>query len=99
MRSDQVIDAGSIELTDELDARETVLVGASLATILLGIAYWVSRIGFDNPARPVVTAVGVSLFICSVPLWLIRLGRWAGIGSGSSGRNCRTELLQTSEVE
>lgn len=74
--------AAAIELTDELDARETVTVAASLAAIALGVAYWVLRIGFSNPVAPVATAVGVSLFILASPLWIMRLTRWRSIGAG-----------------
>ncbi len=80
--SDEVIPAAAIELSDELDARETVSVAASLAAIALGIAYWVLRIGFANPIVPVASAVGVSLFILAAPLWVIRLARWRKIGTG-----------------
>src|SRR5215213_5799041 len=82
MPQKEVISAAASELGDELDSRETVTVAASLAAIAMGVAYWVLRIGFANPAAPVVTAVGVSLFVLVSPLWLMRVAAWRNIGSG-----------------
>jgi hypothetical protein len=43
-------------------------VGASTASIGLGLIYWASRIGFDNPATTVINATGLSLAIINLPV-------------------------------
>ncbi|MDO8502324.1 MAG: hypothetical protein Q7S20_10820 [Gemmatimonadaceae bacterium] len=66
-----------------LDARETIVVGTSVAAIVLAAIYWVSRIGFDNPVAPVALSLGLSLFLCAAPLWLTRIARREHVGKGN----------------
>ena len=61
-----------LSLTDDNEDRATVVVGACIASVVLGAIYWVSRIGFVNPAEPVLNAVGMALFVVATPLWLMR---------------------------
>ena len=67
-------------LTRIEDSRDTAAVAATIIAVVIAAAYWISRIGFANPARPVVNALGVSLFLISAPLALKRLtadrARW-----------------------
>lgn len=62
-----------LRLTDDNQDRATIVVGASIASAVLGLIYWISRVGFVNPAEPVLNAVGVSMFIVAAPLWLMRI--------------------------
>ncbi|HZI99524.1 MAG TPA: hypothetical protein VFD22_02595 [Gemmatimonadaceae bacterium] len=56
----------------DVENRETSVVAASIAAAVLAAIYWISRIGFANPVRPVVEALGLSLFLIAAPLWLAR---------------------------
>ena len=57
--------AGAIDY--DHDDRATVAVfGTIMATVIAGL-YYVGRTGFDNPARPIVETLGLSLFITVVP--------------------------------
>ena len=56
----------------EIENRETSVVAASLAATVLAAIYWISRIGFINPAMPVVETLGVALFLVAVPFWIAR---------------------------
>lgn len=59
-------------VTSDFDSRETVVVGATVSATVLAAIYWVSRIGFENPAAPVLEALGLSLFLFAAPLWITR---------------------------
>src|SRR5258707_14252182 len=55
------------------DDRATVAVfGTIMATVIAGL-YYAGRIGFENPARPIIATLGLSLFNTVVPFaawWL-----------------------------
>lgn len=55
------------------DDQLTIAIFASLSALLMGAIYFVARIGFVNPPLPVISTVGVALFIFCAP---IVLGRW-----------------------
>ncbi len=61
-----------LRLTDDNEDRATVVVGACIASAVLGAIYWISRVGFVNPAEPVLNALGMAMFIVAAPLWLMR---------------------------
>src|SRR4051812_12695286 len=42
-------------------------VSGSLLSISLGFVYWLGRVGFSNPIRPVAVTVGLALFVICVP--------------------------------
>jgi hypothetical protein len=60
-------------VNDEI--RETAVVGTTVMAVVLAAVYWISRVGFDNPAPPVLAALGLSLFLIATPLWLARIMR------------------------
>ncbi|MEO5904520.1 MAG: hypothetical protein ABIQ55_10940, partial [Gemmatimonadaceae bacterium] len=47
--------------------RLTAATFAGITSILLGLLYWMSRIGFANPIRPVAISVGIALFVIALP--------------------------------
>ncbi len=47
--------------------RLTASVFGGVAACALGVMYWVSRIGFANPARPVIVTAGLALFVVCGP--------------------------------
>lgn len=51
----------------ERDDRATVVVFSSILSIVIGAAYIISRIGFDNAPRPVTATIGYALFILATP--------------------------------
>ena len=60
-------------VNDEI--RETAVVGTTVMATVLAAVYWISRVGFENPASPVLGALGLSLFLIATPLWLTRIIR------------------------
>ena len=66
-----------VHLIEREDARETAVVAATVIAVALAKIYWISRVGFDNPIMPVVSALGLSLFLVAAPLWI---ARYAGRG-------------------
>jgi hypothetical protein len=62
-----------MRVTSDVDSRETIVVGASVAAVVLAAIYWISRIGFTNPVAPIMEVLGLSLFLVATPLWLSRL--------------------------
>ena len=46
---------------------------AGTASILVGLFYLVSRVGFANPLRPVAISVGIALFIIALPAAVVSL--------------------------
>ena len=56
----------------EDESRDTAAVFASVIAVMLAAIYWISRIGFANPVLPVVSTLGLSLFIIASPLWINR---------------------------
>ncbi|MEO8192547.1 MAG: hypothetical protein ABI681_01770 [Gemmatimonadales bacterium] len=77
---------------NDVDARDTIVVATSIAAFVLAAIYWVSRIGFVNPAAPVLQSLGLSLFICCTPLQLMRLIRRKGDGEWLSSQPALTVL-------
>lgn len=80
--SEKVNAVAELELEGERDSRETIVVAGSVASAVLGAIYWISRIGFANPATPVLDAVGLAMFVLAAPLWLMRLSVKRRIGVG-----------------
>ena len=62
----------SVNVTSDLDSRETTVVGATVSATVLAAIYWAARIGFANPIAPVIQALGFSLFLFAAPLWITR---------------------------
>ena len=54
------------------DSRDTAAVFASVIAVMLATIYWMSRIGFANPLLPVVSTLGLSLFLIASPVWINR---------------------------
>ncbi|HEU4877807.1 MAG TPA: hypothetical protein VFT21_00050, partial [Gemmatimonadaceae bacterium] len=61
-----------VNVTSDMDSRETIAVGATVSATVLAAIYWISRIGFANPIAPVVEALGLSLFLVVTPFWIAR---------------------------
>lgn len=64
----------------------TVVVCSSVAAIVIGAVYWMSRSGFSNPVAPVLRTVGFSLFLISFPhsvrhLIALRTGKYSWLSS------------------
>jgi hypothetical protein len=57
------------------DNRDTTVVAAATAAIVLAAIYWISRIGFSNPLNPIIASLGVSLFLISAPNQIERIAR------------------------
>lgn len=55
------------------DDRATVSVFATVAASVIAALYYAGRWGFDNPARPVLATLGLSLFITVAPFIAWRL--------------------------
>ncbi len=53
-----------------LDARAAAALFCALLPLFLGGIYGFMRIGFDNPARPIVSAIGLSWWINVIPFVL-----------------------------
>ncbi len=60
-------------LDQESDNRATVAVFGIVAATVIASLYSVYRVGFDNPLRPIVATLGLSLFISVVPFVAWRL--------------------------
>ncbi|HEX2723481.1 MAG TPA: hypothetical protein VHM24_11215, partial [Gemmatimonadaceae bacterium] len=82
MLAEKVAVLAYLELSEDIDARETVVAAGSLASAVLGAVFWVSRIGFPNPAWPVLQVVGLAMFAIATPLWLMHAARVQRIGLG-----------------
>jgi hypothetical protein len=55
------------------DDRTTVAAFGTIAASVIASLYYAGRIGFENPARPIVATLGLSLFITATPFlawWL-----------------------------
>lgn len=50
----------------------TLVALAGVVAITIGGVYWILRVGFDNPAGPVIKSVALSLFLITLPLILRR---------------------------
>lgn len=57
----------------ELGNRTTIAVFATVTATTIAALYYVGRWGFDNPVRPVLATLGLSLFITVAPLVVWRL--------------------------
>jgi len=64
-------DAGGPDAAD-VDSRRTAVIFASTLALALTAAYATSRIGFANPAGPLLKTLGLSLFFIAGPLWICR---------------------------
>lgn len=49
------------------DDRATIAVFGAVSASVIAALYYLARSGFDNPARPVVLTLGLSLFITAAP--------------------------------
>ena len=61
------------------DDRATVAVFGTVAASVIAGLYYAGRIGFENPARPIVATLGLSLFISVAPFlvwWLSPRGHY-----------------------
>jgi hypothetical protein len=61
------------------DDRATVAVFGTIAASVIAGLYYAGRIGFENPARPIVATLGLSLFISVTPFlawWLSPRGHY-----------------------
>lgn len=56
----------------EIDDRETIVVGGTIAALVLAAIYWVSRVGFESQTVDVLRSLGLSLFILAAPYWVWR---------------------------
>jgi hypothetical protein len=54
------------------ESRDTAAVFASVIAVTLATIYWISRIGFANPVLPIISTLGLSLFLIASPLWISR---------------------------
>lgn len=59
----------------EIDDRETIVVGGTIAAIVLSVAYALSRVGFESHADELLRSLGLSLFLLALPYWLWRVLR------------------------
>ncbi len=59
----------------DIDNRETTAIASAVAAAVLAAVYWISRIGFINPATPVIEALGLSLFLIAAPFWISRAAK------------------------
>ncbi len=59
----------------EIDDRETIVVGGSIASVVLATIYALARVGFENQMPEVLRSLGLSLFILAIPYWLWRAFR------------------------
>ena len=53
----------------EIDDRETIVVGGTIAAIVLASVYSVSRIGFESHTVETLRSLGLSLFLLALPYW------------------------------
>ncbi|HUQ47287.1 MAG TPA: hypothetical protein VM053_03465 [Gemmatimonadaceae bacterium] len=53
----------------------TAAVFGSMLSIGLGLIYWLGRVGFSNPIRPIAITVGLALFVVCVPTAISVVGR------------------------
>lgn len=60
------------DMIREDESRDTAAVFATVVAVMLATIYWVSRIGFANPVLPVLSTLGLSLFLIASPLWIGR---------------------------
>jgi len=63
----------SNDLDYDRDDRTSVAVFGTIAASVIASLYYAGRIGFENPARPIVATLGLSLFITATPFlawWL-----------------------------
>jgi len=65
--SDGRIEAGVRQSAGDADARTLVVLAGILGATIGGV-YWMLRIGFDNPVRPVLNSVALSLLLSTFPL-------------------------------
>ena len=66
-------------LDHDRDDRATVAVFGTVAASVIAALYYAGRIGFENPARPIVATLGLSLFITATPFlawWLSPRGHY-----------------------
>jgi len=54
----------AVELRERATASTFGIVGA----VILAFLYWLARIGFENPLFPIISTLGIALFILSVPV-------------------------------
>ncbi len=59
----------------EIDDRETIVVGGTIAAVILATAYCLARIGFESHTATALRSLGLSLFILAIPYWLWRAFR------------------------
>jgi hypothetical protein len=57
----------------ERDDRATVAVFSTVAATVIAALYYIGRIGFDNPRKPILATLGLSLFISVTPFIVWRL--------------------------
>lgn len=56
----------------EIDDRETIVVGGTIAALVLAAVYWVSRIGFESHATELLRSLGLSMLMLAGPYWMWR---------------------------
>jgi hypothetical protein len=57
----------------ERDDRATVAVFTTVAATVIAALYYAGRIGFENPARPIIATLGLSLFVSITPFLVWRI--------------------------
>jgi hypothetical protein len=75
MSTAQLAREGPRGLNAEREDRTTVAVFAVVVASVVAALYYAGRAGFDNPARPIVLALGLSLFVSAAPCIVWRLLR------------------------
>jgi hypothetical protein len=55
------------------DDRATISVFGTVSALVIATLYYIGRLGFENPARPVLATLGLSLFITVTPFVAWRL--------------------------
>ena len=73
MPAEVVIERRPPSRDHDRDDRATIAVFATVAASVIAALYYAGRWGFDNPARPVLATLGLSLFITIAPFIAWRL--------------------------
>src|SRR3989442_114957 len=49
------------------DLRRTTSIFAALMSLTLAVIYWLARVGFENPVKPVLEVLSISFFLLFSP--------------------------------
>jgi hypothetical protein len=64
----------AVSATDyERDDRATIAVFATIMSTIIAALYYLGRVGFENPLQPILTTLGLSLFVAVTPFVVWRL--------------------------